>query len=345
MDIESDKIEANVFVIHTPFQRMIVQHMLKTIPTLAECDNYLVLDMDIEGLTIERDLFKDIVFLNPPIGRYKIGSGKNCRRSRKAVWEICRSYGRAGLFFTDIIWPINNALFGWIMKQKKRKVIYCNFPDGFGNLLLKYPTTKRRIRNLIKVGGSLFGALPYFDFSCDLAGLEKADQIYSMLPSAMPEGLSGEIIEIPKMIPTEENPVPDSMLFLGQPYDYLMTPENYADLAAKTRDYLLEQGCQKYFYKSHHFAKSDIEKNIFLEAGFELIDERRPIEELFLERQFSGVASYNSSGLVSLKILFGDRVRCISCFNDLAMSYTVEGKSDFDEVLRIFNLVGVERHN
>ncbi|MCK4632167.1 MAG: hypothetical protein KAT79_02790 [candidate division Zixibacteria bacterium] len=336
------KSRASLFVIHTPFQRLIVHHMVRSMPEFCESDNYLVLDMDTAGLKIENELWKKVIPLKPPVGRYRLGWGGDCRRACRIVTDILKEYESGSLFITDVLWPLGNALYGLMRKQTDRCYLLCNFPDGFGNLFLKYPSLKRKIRNLIKVCVGMAGGLPYYILRGDIAGIEDSDKVYSLLPSAMPDTIEAEIVGIPKLQISESNVVPQSALFLGQPYDYVMSDEDYHDLATRAADYAAGLGYENLFYKSHHFAKSDIEKDIFANRGFEILDDRRPIEEVFLARQMSCVLSYNSSALVNLKILMGDQIRCISTFNALATSYTVEGKEAYDETLRVFQLCDIE---
>jgi hypothetical protein len=340
--IEMDNFQVSVFVIHTPFQRLIVHHMVKAMPEFLKSDNYLVLDMDIDGLTIESDLWKEVIFLKPPVGRYRLGFGGNCRRARRRIFDILSQYKSGCLFISDILWPLNNALYGMIKKQKVQKYKLCNFPDGFGNLFIKYPNFRRKVRNIIKACLGMAGAFPYYCIRGDIAGIEDSDKVYSLMPSAMPESIKTEIIGIPKLEPEKVNLIPESVVFLGQPYDYVMPEAAYIDLCTRAADYAVGLNYKSLYYKPHHFTKSDIERNIFVGRGFEVLDDRRPIEEIFLQRQFSCVLSYTSSALVNLKILMGEKVRCISTFNALATSYTVEGKKAFDETIRLFKLCNIE---
>ena len=316
--------------------------MVDTMPEFLETDNYLILDMDINGLKIDYDLWTEVIPLQPPVGRYRLGWGGNCRRARRIVFELLTQYESGSLFITDLLWPLSNALYGQLRKQKTRCYLLCNFPDGVVNLLVRYPNLRRKVRNIIKACIGMIGCLPYYTIRGDIAGIEDSDKVYSLLPSALPKTIETEIVSVPGLEPLASNLVPQSALFLGQPYDYVMPEDEYRDLSARAADYTVGLGYRNLFYKPHHFAKGDIEKNIFVERGFEIVDDRRPIEEIFLARQMSCVLSYTSSALINLKILMGDSVRCISVFNALASSYTVEGRQAFDETLRLFRQCNVE---
>ena len=330
-----------VFVIHTPFQRLIVHHMVRSMPEFSATDNFLVLDMKRDGLKIESDLFKEIIELTPPVGRYRLGSGRDCRAACRRIFDILNQYDSGSLFISDLLWPLCNALYGLAKKRGNGKYRLCNFPDGAANLTVKYPQGRRKMRNIIKAGVGMLGGFPYYTIRGEIAGIEDSDRVYSLLPKALPR-IDNEIIAIPRMETTSSSAEPDSALFLGQPYDYVMSDSAFGDLCDRAARCVIDLGYKNLYYKSHHFAKTEIEKNIFIKHGFKVIEDRRPIEEIFLTHQMSCVLSYTSSALVNLKLLVGDDVRCVATFYKTAAGTTIEGMQAYDETMNLFKLCNVE---
>ena len=335
-------LTTNIFIIHSPLQHLLVSHMVSEMTEFRERDNYLVLDMPSDQITLKKEIWTDIVYLDPPVGRYFIGSGANCRRSIRYIEELKSPFENAALFVSDIEWPLNNAVYGLKQKHRDKNILICNFPDGAGSLMVRYPRFKRKIRSLIKFLIGMAGGLPYTFYSGDIMGLEACDRVYSLMPKLLPDDINSNMIEIPKFRIEEENFLPDSCLFLGQTYEYHFPPEEHREFCTKTADYIKSLGYRHNYYKPHFFAKTETEKNIFLERGFELIEDSRPVEEIFLSRQMSCIASYNSSALVHLKLMFGDKIRSISCFNNWSNKYTITGKTSFESARRLFEACGVE---
>lgn len=332
----------NIFVIHTPLQHLIVSQMVMGVPEFKSVPNILVLDMPSDNLDIDRSLWSEVLPLKPPVGRYFIGDGGACRRARNKIKSLIDNNGWSRLFVSDIEWPLNNALYGLRHRYEDSRVEICNFPDGLGSLLVRYPRFKRRLRSLAKKLIGLLGGLPYSFYRGDIMGLAACDAVYSLLPSALPAALNSRINEIPLFKPRSANIIPDSCLFLGQTYEYHFPPEEHLRLCQEAADFAQKLGYKTNFYKPHHFAKSETEKNIFLERDFELFEDPRPAEAVFMERQLSCVVSYNSSALVHLKMMFGEKVRCISCFNTWCNKYTITGETSLKSVIGLFDMCGVE---
>ncbi len=339
---EKPPLPTNIFVIHTPLQHLIVSQMVMGVPEFEGAPNILVLDMPSDNLDIDRSLWAEILPLKPPVGRYFIGDGSNCRRTRERIKSLIKAKGRSRLFVSDIEWPLNNALYGLRLQYEDSQVGICNFPDGLGSLLVRYPRFKRRLRSLAKKIIGLMGGLPYYFYRGDIMGLSACDAIYSLLPTALPAALNPRIRGIPLFKARAVNPIPDSCLFLGQTYEYQFSPGEHLLLCQEAADFAQKLGYRNNFYKPHHFSKKDTEKKIFLERGFALFDNPHPVEAVFLDRQMSCVISYNSSALVHLKLMFGDRVRCISCFNTWCNKYTITGETSLKTITELFARCGVE---
>lgn len=324
---------------------LIVQHMLSSIEHLSDFDNYLVVDMLQEKQTINRELWNQIIFLDPPVGGSVIGARKRCKDSIKKVGNILKNYDYINLFLSDIQWPLNNALYGKFIKgeckNNRRRIELCNFPDGIVNLYFAYPNFKQKIKNIIK---SLFGLVlssPYYYFNCDIAGLEISNKIYSLMPESISE-VKDKIVSIPKLrIVSNYNDI-NSCIFLGQPYHKLMPAKKYISLMEKAASFTKKLDYEKYYYKAHPSESTKESWNIFKNYGFELINDNRTIEEMFLYNQMGCIVSFNSSALIHLKLLYGNNLRCISCYSSIPLKYVGIKENAYKHLKSIFSLCGVE---
>lgn len=282
------------------------------------------------------------MFLEPPVGSTVIGSGRKCRRAIKSIRSIYQNYQQTRFFVSDIDWPLNNALFGLKKIQPAGQVMMCLFPDGLGSLLVAKPNIKRKLKNFVKSVIGKLGGSPYYTHRGDIMGFAVSDRIYSLMPKAISNKTKANVITIPVIEPSIPNMNCNSCIFLGQSYDLCMPPKAHKSLCHDAAEYAKSLGYQYLYYKPHHFSTKDIEKNIFQENGFTLINDKRPIEEFFLTNQMSCVVSYNSSALVHLKMMFAEKVRCIACFGGTVIKYTNVKTGTIKELKRVFELCGVE---
>jgi hypothetical protein len=332
-----------LFVVHTPFQRLTADHMVRSIPTFAKADNILVLDCH-PGSGGISEFWKEIVKLDPPVGGSVVGRGKVCRKALRIISAIADDYARIELLLSDIDWPLNNALFGLARKERKpsREMSICNFPDGMGSLMLTYPDLYQQLRNIVKASLSFFGGSPYYLHGGDRMGLEVSDKVYSLMPSALPPDIRRETITIPMIEPTDSRLNPEGCLFVGQNYERFMSETTYRALCRRAAEFTHGLGYKDLLYKPHHFATSSVEVEIFQQHGFEVVRDSRPVEEMFMTDQVACVVSYNSSALVHLRMMFGERIRCISCCGRRALEATHVQVSAVRAMLDLFERCGVE---
>lgn len=334
---------ANLFVVHTAFQRLIVDHMLRSMPELDSVDNILVFDCNDQGVDL-CGKWRTVLRLDPPVGGSVVGSGKNCRKAIRAIFETIDGCDKVNLYLSDIDWPLNNALFG-MMKRKTAGnpvVTLCNFPDGLGSLIIAHPNWYQLLKNIVKSSLSVVGGAPYYLNRGDRMGLEVADKIYSLMPSALPESISRRILQIPIFKPRGIKINPAACLFVGQCYEQYMSDAAYSSLCRRAADFTTGLGYKKLLYKAHPHASSDIEINEFVARGFEVLGDKRSVEEMFMSEQTGCVVSYNSSALVHLRLMFGDKIRCISFCGRLAFEAGNSRPEAAEQVLRLFKQSGVD---
>ena len=332
----------NVFIVHTPFQHLIVNHLLKTLAELKQADNYLVLDMDPRSIDILEINWKKVVVLEPPVGGSVIGSGKNCRQALSEIDGIIGLYPETCLFLSDVDWPLNNALYGYVKKTRGRKIQMCNYPDGIGSLLVQRPDRRRKFRNIVKSLIGTLGGSPYYSYNCDIMGIAVADKVYSLIPEVIRNKTDREIIKIPGLRIEKSEMNGNGCIFLGQYFKNMTSEVEQREMCIKAAEFTANLGYSDLFYKPHHLAATSVENEIFLERGFQLVSDTRPIEEIFLSRQMYCTVSYISSALVHLKMMFGDEVRCISLLNLTSLDRIFKGTGVIEQMRELFRLSGVE---
>jgi hypothetical protein len=332
----------NVFIVHTPFQHLIVNHLLKTLAEFKLADNYLVLDMDPRAVDIVESNWKKVVVLEPPVGSSVIGSGKNCRQALREIDGIISPYPEACLFLSDIDWPLNNALYGYIKKARDRNIQMCNYPDGIGSLLVQMQDRRRKFRNIVKSLIGTLGGSPYYSYNSDIMGIAISDKVYSLMPEVIRNKTEREIVTIPGLKIEKSEMNGNGCIFLGQYFRNMHSVEEERELSLRAAEFTANLGYSDLFYKPHHLAANSVEQELFLERGFQLVSDTRPVEEIFLTRQMYCTVSYISSALVHLKMMFGKEVRCISLLNLTSLDRIFKGTGVIQNMRELFRLSGVE---
>ena len=338
--------DAALFLAHSRFQLFIVQYMLRAMPELMRRDNYLVLDMDGKGLPVDTSAWHEVIALTPPVGGTSRGAVSACRAALRRIAGIVDRYQTVDLFVSDVQWPLNNAVYGAFIsgeRAAKRRARLCNFPDGIGNLQVVYPNWQQRMKDVAKVVLGSLGRAPYTMYRGDILGLELSDVVYSLLPEAIPS-LGERVVPIPRIPRTALATEADACLFLGQNYDYFMNARQFGDYAARAATATRALGYDRLYYKPHPLERVDAAVAAFRQQGFEILQDSRTVEEMFLERQMACVVSFNSSALAHLKLFFGDCVRCVSVFSDEVLRYTNVEADAPAKMRHVMELCGVEFH-
>lgn len=332
----------NIFVVHSIFQDLIAQHMIKSLPELKEDENYLIYNMNVDESREKLAGWEKVITLDP-VGGTVLGDKKKYKIAVEKVLTFIEEKNLVRVFLSDLNWPLNNAIYSNLAKKKFNQVELCNFPDGIANLYVVDVNIKQKTKNFLKsILGLLGVTLPYYNYKSDHIGLGLFDKIYSLMPSIIEHSISKEIIEIPTISPSLIDFKPDTLIFLGQPYELHIPKRKYRDLCMKAASFTMGLGYKKLYYKPH--PREDLTKgwDIFRAFGFKLFNQKGSIEELFLTSQTECIISFNSSALVNLKLMFGDRIRCISYCGTKLYKYTGVGKNISIRLKQIYNKMGVE---
>jgi len=311
--------DLNLFLVHTPFQNYIANHMVSNMTELRSSDNYIIIDMD-RKVKVNKNLWDEVFVFSPPIGKNYLVNFAERKKFLKEIQNRFVNYSRVNIFLANVFYPFNNAFFGLARKDKLNKYVLCNFPEGIANLIFVPIDKKTYLKNFIKYSLGVIIGFPYQLFSGDISGIKYADKIYSLIPSMLPEQLNKQknIIEIPKLTSRVLEQKEESCLILGQSnFDNI---PNYKSLIKKVVEYCNSLGITKIYYKPHHYENYSISYN-YKELGCVIIKTNEPIEEYFLSHPINYVVGFNSSALLNLKYLFGNFVSCISFKGNITANY------------------------
>jgi hypothetical protein len=336
--------DVNIFLVHSRFQLLIVQHMLATMPELQERENCLVLDMSDRELPIERSRWSRVLQLDPPVGGTVRGRSAVCRSAVRSVHAIAMPYRRVSLFVSDIQWPLNNALYGSLVRGAEAPgatVELCSFPDGIGSLLIVYPNAWQRAKNVAKDVLGRLGGTPYYRYGGDIMGLELSYRIYSLLPEAIAP-LQDRCVKIPTIARQAGELEKETCLFLGQSYERYLSRSQLHDLSESAARYARDLGYRHLLYKPHPREQASEMACTFRRHGFDILEDPRTAEELCLERPVACTVSYNCSALVHLKLMYGGSMRCISIFSNRMLAALNVERAAAAKMRAVFALSGVE---
>ena len=332
----------NVFLAHSPFQYFVACHMIVSIPEYRSARNCLVVDRVWGGQEPDQGPWSDLVDLMPPVGGSVLGAGRRMRGALGRIIALVRTADLVRLFVTNVQWPLNNVVLTAVTAESSRRSVeVCNYPEGLGSLRLVYPTSGQRWRDMMKGTLGLFGGVAYRPIKYDLMGLEGCDLIYSFWPHLLPDRLRGKAVAIPAFPALPATVELHTCIFLGQ-NDRLVSTALRQPAAAAASAYCRKLPYDRFLYKPHHYGQSETQRSAFLEAGFEEITDSCSVEQMLLSHPVACVVSFNSSALVHLKMMYGERIRCIACLPDLFGSLARNRADRSDDVRRLFEQSGVE---
>jgi hypothetical protein len=255
---------------------------------------------------------------------------------------VVQNHGACRLFLPNLQWPVTNVLYGLArMGTWGRSVTCCNYHEGIGSLRLVYPDYRQRLRDYFKRVVAVLLGSRYYPLEADIMGLELCDSIYSLMPEALPEKVRGRAVAIPPFEIRSDVTVADACLFLGQKDDHLPTRMRRL-LAEAAADFCAGLGYRQLLFKSHHYGESEAQRQAFTGHGFERYGSDHPVEADFATQPLACVASFNSSALVHLKAMLGERVRCVACFPDEMAKYARYRGGQADNLVQLLAMAGVE---
>lgn len=333
----------NLFLIHTAFQKFVAELLIAGDPAFTEAENILLLEMDPASEEIVTpELWTSIVRLEP-LGYSVLGKARHAAAERNMVriLELVPPGETVRFLLSDIAWPMNNRVF--FDRRLKQRVEFHFIIDGIGSYNGARFTPKLFLRNVAKFAlGRIGRAVRYTPYIGQVMGEEhpRVKRVYGFAVdhlSCPPEKRA----EIPYRPSALRSPDAKTCLFLDQAYWEVLSAEQWKALQEQTLSFLRSLGCQTYYYKRHRLNTAEDEA-FYAQAGFQVVDSNRCVEELFHELGASVVVSYNSSALFNIKIFYGSDTRCISYCNDGLTRLTMTDAAGIERIKTLFRAVGVD---
>jgi hypothetical protein len=272
------------------------------------------------------------------------GMGRAARRALAQIEAVVEAYDAVRVVVSDIQWPLNNALYARLVRRRGAEAAALdNFPDGIGNLQIVYPNRWQWVKDRAKQLLGKLGGVPYAAYAGDWMGLEASDRIYSLLPTALPT-LAARIAQIPLIGREHDREGTAAVLFVGQCYEQFVPAATYRAIVSSAAEFTAALGYPVRLYKPHPLERGGVASGIFEQHGFTIIDDPRPVEEIFLAQHFDCLVSYNSSALAHVKLFFGDAVRCIAVHSWDVIRHTNVEPGANEKMNTVFDLCGVEQY-
>ena len=332
----------NLFLAHSPFQYFVASHMVNNMPEFRKGNNYLVVDPVWSDVRIDKAGWSEVIICDPPVGGSVVGAGVRLRSVVGRVMELLDPPCPASLFLANVQWPLNNVLRAALGRRTLAvRIEVCNYPEGIGSLRLVYPDWRQQFRDLMKSALVLMSGVRYQPLNEDLMGLDKSTRIYSLLPQLLPAELQSKTVTIPPFPMSQGEVDRYTCIFLGQ-NDRLLRPRLRSPLAVAAAAYCRSLPYDRFLFKSHHYGESDVQREAFIGTGFEMLTDTRAVEQVLMTNTAACVVSFNSSALVHLKMMYGDRIRCIACFVDKFGQMARQKSGQTKAIRALFEKAGVE---
>jgi len=307
--------KVNLFLVHTPFQLFIAEHMLREMAYFEEGASYLLLDMSSSNEP-SIEYWTKMHRIDPPVG---IGFfGESARRVTciaHNVLEIEFPEREVDVFLSNIDYPLGNSLYRYT--TEKERISLMSYPEGIASVIPSDFGVSKRSKNVVK---QLYGwatGYPYVDYQGDMAGLKQAKKVFTLFPEEVPVQ-SKKIVEIPQLHLNASTCPSNDCIVLGQPLGDFLSKSIHERIFWGMIERAHELG-NSVFYKAHPREDSHFTQ-LAERAGVIPIEDSRIAEIIYTEKPVQYVISVFSSALLHLKALYGQRVTCIAFGADAALS-------------------------
>jgi hypothetical protein len=335
-------VPLNLFLAHSPFQYFVACHMVNSMPEFGQGSNCLIVDAVWSDVRVDKAGWHEVIICDPPVGGSVVGAGVRLRSVVGRVMGLFDPPRPASLFLANVQWPLNNVLRAALVRRRFATPLQvCNYPEGIGSLRLVYPDRRQHLRDAMKSALGWIGGVRYQPLKEDLMGLESSARIYSLLPQLLPVHLRSKAVAIPTFPMSLVVADQHTCIFLGQ-NDRLLPPRLRRPLAVAAAAYCCSLPYDRFLFKSHHYGESELQREAFVASGFEMLADTRPVEQILMASTAACVVSFNSSALVHLKMMYGDRIRCIACFPDRFGELARLRTERVPSVTMLFEKAGVE---
>jgi len=304
-----------------------------------------LIEYDYDKKYLDKSIWNDIIFLDY-VGESVLGRDKysKCEKNYDLIASLIISFDSVNLFLSDIAWPMNNRLFFDSVLQKK--VQYNLISDGLGLYALPKITFTLFYRGWLKsIVGRLNMGVKYRNYSGAVFGLDRNEirKVYTPCTKLLNCPSHKKVDVYLGSFSRETVFDKQKCVFLDQPLWNVIDAENWEIIRSKAINVIKSLGINNIVYKNHYRSRIEEEK-FFEEQGFRSIKDKRCIEEIVIEEGYGTVISYRCSALFNLKVTYGDRIRCISLWNNIVASkYSGYNENVTEKDSNIFDLVGVEK--
>lgn len=328
----------NLFVIHTPFHKFILEYMLNNMEEFSKSNNILLVNNN--KIKINDSVLWTKIFYVDEVGSSVIGSRKKSFKAIKMVENIVKDFDINNIFLSDIQWPLNNFIF----KKYHYKLSIDNFPDGIGNLYIVKQSIKFKIRQIFKVFTGLLFTSPYYYYKNDVLGMYEFNRVFSLMATEIDNEISA--IQIPSFV--EFNFKAENLkdcLILGQPFSDLLGDKEYLNLVSNIITHIKSKGIINIDYKPHPRENIDKYSDYFLTNGVKLVKTNLSIEEYYIKNPYKEVISFYSTSLITLKLIYRNKIKCVSFNSKKIITSLSNGKEIERNVNKLFKKIGVEIKN
>jgi hypothetical protein len=325
----------NVFVLHTPFQRFVAEHMVSSMPEFFGAENVAVVDDD--SLALDMAAWTRVRRITPALGSRFIG---NVPRLSEVVSSIIADLGEGDqtIFISNPDYPLSNGLLRH--SRSSDNVRLASFPEGVLNALPAGMGIKKRSKNAIKwIYGRAVG-WPFALLGGDNAGLTRAHHIYTLIPDALSQ-FEDKLVRIPPPEFDMSCDVGEDGITCGQPLLDFMSMPAYLEYTRRLVRLGRSMTAGRLFYKLHP-REPDEARAVAESEGASVMRDGRIVEEVVAEMAPAVLLSFSSSALLHVKLFYGDRVRCVAAGAGEVMRYSNNSRDFCRRMEHLYRQVGVE---
>lgn len=325
----------NAFILHTPFQRFVAEHMLRTMSEFADAENLAVVD---EGsLELDPSLWTRVERISPPLGSRFIG---NTERVSEVVSAVIAKLGSGDvtIFMSNPDYPLSNGLVRH--SRQSAGVRLASFPEGVLNALPAGMGLKKRAKNVVKwVYGRAVGC-PFTALRGDNAGLSGAHRIYTLIPDALGQ-FEKKLVRIPPPAFDTNFEAGEGGIICGQPLTDFMSMPAYLDYTRRLINMGASITAGQLYFKPHPREPEEASR-IAESEGALVLQDTRIVEEVVSEMAPALLLSFSSSALLHVKLFYEDRVRCVAAGGTDVMRRSNNSKAFCRRMESLYRHVGVE---
>lgn len=332
----------NFFVIDSILQYFIVGQILNNFSNFKNEDNIIYITNNTVNESFKLENFGKIIKINNDLtGNNLLKRSNTINKELNLLEQIFVDYDKINLFMATL-YKWNNILYNHFVKNDE-KFTYINYPDGNDSLFFKKVDKKELAMRRIKCFICKLFNIDYCwndVFKEDYLGISLANKIYSYFSELLECKFNKSIIKIPMQKLIKNTDKESIIIFLGQVVEGGMK-ENFYNKIDECFKYVSEQEQKRIYYKKHPREDVKLIEPLLKKYDFRIFEDERAIEEVIIENKYNveKVYSYYSSGLINLKLILGDNIKCIAY---KGLKYYKINSDNAERLLSLYERLGVE---